>query len=1258
MKIRTLALCLLFVTAVSMLTAADTGNVQVDNAWKALSENRQQDALQLFEAAIRENPDHLRAYLGLMYLHNMHHNYSGAWAAFGNVLRIEKNYYPYAYAQWVSPMVFSTDNRSANTYEKLYGRVMSDDGAPGILKAMAAEQLGVQIARAGDLDDAKEMYNTIGFIRSWSLAGPFENTSASGYDKVYGPEKEYKTSAVYEGISGIPVSWFPMTAMRHDGWIDFTLYFYYSHAVYYANTFVYSPEKQTVDFRIGTSGFFKAYINDETVLETEEEFNNDLDTYVARTTLQKGWNRVLIKCGYSEINRCNFLARFTDENGRPVSGLEFSTEAKQYPVRPGAAVTSRPNFAEEFFKTAIKNHPDHLENYLLLADCYLRNDKGVEAEKVLKQALQQAPDAVILLDHMLEAYIRGRKYDEITTTLEKLASMNADIPSALEYQISENMSNEEYDKVEELLGRLERFIPGTESMYTYRFALFAAKSQYDKVMELNEEAFKKFPNNYRFMSMAAVVADKVHGDPKKSISIMRDYLERSYTEDAILALAEGYMQQSQFDKWEETYLKLFEIEPASPGYHYTMANQYFGRQDYDKAEASLNKALAICPANPLYYKKLGEIHRIRDKKAQAEEAFRSTLTYNPTDYDTRAMLRELQGKKSVFENFSSINVDSLIKAAPSAQDFPDDPAILLLDDVKRVVYDGGSSETLQEMLIKVFNKQGIDDFKEYSLGYNSYAEALNIEKAVVRKKDGTEVKADINGGYIVFKSLEEEDCIYIRWRKKNYYGGKLHNHFWDTYYFNYYYPIALVRYSLLVPKGYTFNYKTRNMPQEPAKSETEDGLLYLWSLQDEPAIDYESGMPSLDEIGKVLTISSIQDWAFIVDWYRDIAQTKTRTTYEIEEKMQEILANKDKMSEEDILREVYEFITEYIRYSSVSFRQSGWVPQKARDVLVTKIGDCKDVATLCISMLREAGISANYMLVKTAHSSRAPADLPMPDFDHCIVSVDTKKGPQILDLTANNFPIGSVPEMDLDGFALLIKPGVSKPTTLDRNHFAARSIRTNTVMTVNDDGSVLIDQKTVFSGSLSAYLRDYFRHKGKNEQEKSIIESLGARYPNVKLKGFSFENLDTITNTLGYNLTFEVPGFVMETGRFRILKTPWSYAESGDEALAYEKRTYPYAYYPSTDTVTEKMEIRLPAGYEPVELQDASYTSPVAQFAAKYTFKNGVINGTRTFVNKKNTVQTDEYEVFKTFYNNVVKEDGKQILLEQGKPASGGKKKK
>lgn len=83
-----------------------------------------------------------------------------------------------------------------------------------------------------------------------------------------------------------------------------------------------------------------------------------------------------VKVGYAELDRCNFLARFTDENGKSLSGVKYSKYAKSYPKGAVPSVKRTiENYAEAFFeKQMIKQNPTHLENYFLLSDCYLRND--------------------------------------------------------------------------------------------------------------------------------------------------------------------------------------------------------------------------------------------------------------------------------------------------------------------------------------------------------------------------------------------------------------------------------------------------------------------------------------------------------------------------------------------------------------------------------------------------------------------------------------------------------------------------------------------------------------------------------------------------------------------------------------------------------------------------------------------------------------------------------------------------------------------
>ena len=132
------------------------------------------------------------------------------------------------------------------------------------------------------------------------------------------------------------------------------------------------------------------------------------------------------------------------------------------------------------------------------------------------------------------------------------------------------------------------------------------------------------------------------------------------------------------------------------------------------------------------------------------------------------------------------------------------------------------------------------------------------------------------------------------------------------------------------------------------------------------------------------------------------------------------------MSDEDKVKAVYAFITENIRYSSVSFRQSGFVPQRARDVLVQRLGDCKDMATLCIAMLDEAGVRAHYVLVNTWDEGYNRHIPPGISFNHCIVGVDLKGGVQHIDLTAQNFPVGSIPPVDGGRSRSPSAPGASR----------------------------------------------------------------------------------------------------------------------------------------------------------------------------------------------------------------------------------------
>jgi len=1217
----------------------------VDEAWEAWNKNDQALVEQKFREAIKADPGNTRAYVGLAYLYEMQYKFQEAWKIYANVTRTELDYEPYIFAAMMTQKLTSSEENRASGILTLFDD-LSRNARSTTMQVNANEKLGRYYNDHADLKKALFYYDKIDAITDWMLIGPFDNISASGFDKIYPPEEKFDTAQTYFGKNDITIKWFNIPQIRYDKWIDLRRYYPDDNAVFYGNTFIYSPEKQTVDLRVGTSGALKVFLNDELMVACFDENNNGYDTYSVRTTLQKGWNRLLIKCGYSEITQCNFAVRLTDPQGQPISNLEISTAPQTYNSKPGAEKLNIPNFAEAFFRKKIEEHPDYLENYLLLAECYALNDKAVESELILRDALKRAPENAMIYLHLIEAYQRGEKYDEVNTAFEKIYRLDPKIPVVLEHRISEALENQDYDEASVLLDKLAVLIPDSPNLQQQYIVYYSKRSLPDKMIETVHAAYEKFPENWNIVQTEAIVESMVKQDQKQGIPIIRKYLKKHTVQDVFLHLAEYYQNTGDFKNWEKTYQQLLSYYPVAPGFLYQMARNYYTVHDYLPAGRYIEEALKICPQCAVYMGTRAEIERSAGQKDAAVRDYERALQLKPTYFEARDQLRELRQLPSVFSNFYTANIDSLYQNSPSAAKYPGDKAVVLYNASQRVVY-GGATESRHEILTKVFNSDGIDDFKEYVIPFNGYNEALIIEKAQTLKKDGSKIDADVQNNHIVFKALEADESVYLKWKVRSYYAGELSRHFWDEVNFNMLYPVLDIRYDLLIAPDVPFKVTGQNMSKEPtSKRLTPDGILYEWCATNEPAITEEYRMPPLADVGKILHIGSIPDWNYIVNWYYDLAETKTRTSYEIDEFLGDLLPEGENLSDREKITRIYNFITEEIRYSSVSFRQSGLVPQKARDVFVNRIGDCKDKAALGIAMLRAAGLNAYFVLVNTRNEGLNKDVLPSIAFNHAIVAVETSEGKYYLDLTAQNYPVGSIPVPDQNAFALEILPGNFAPMNLGSQYFIGNVRKRRTVVEVGTDNSITVEIKTIRKGAQTADIRNVYRYKNQADRLKEISESLSQDYPNVTLLDFQITDLDSITPTLTYEYSFSVPNYLSTAGNMMIMAVPWADKFIPIKALSYDKRNYPLIYWPNADTVREEIEIHLPAGYKLLEFTPSyNYTCAIADFNLDLKLENGILYGTRQIINKEMDVNPEDYPAFKEFYNNVVKADANQLLL-------------
>lgn len=1233
-------------TLIILSCSALTGAPSVtEDGWIALKNNEDKKAISTFESAIATNPGDVRALTGLMYAYDLQFNDDKAWEAFRRVLEVSPNRHSLLFASVLSRRFQSQLNKSESGLEDILRGVIDNPDPSGIMQAMAIEQVGALEEARGHVADAKSLYSKLGAVMDWRLMGPFDNVSASGHDKVFRPEKEDDPNAVYKGADGRDVWWFTPKNYRVDRWVDMAMYFPSVSGVFYANTYVYAEEKKRVQIRVGTSGSFRLFLNNTLINESLDEHNNDVDTYIVEVLIPKGWSRLLMKNANSELNRCNFLLRITNADGSPVDGL--STHEKlsgtiQSSNQTASRAIANPHILS--LQSAWDSNPQHLEHAWLLTEAFLRNDQADDAERVITAALDLAPNCATTLTLLAETYQRGRRSDELTTTTERLVHLRPDLPFGLIYSFNQALESDKLEEANQLLSKIKARLPNSREYFSAAISIAYRKEQLQEADKLREQAFQVFPEDASFAAAAAVQTLRSTGSHDAALEVVDRHLAARYSESGLMLRSRLLYDARRYSEWEKAFELLFELSPASPGYHIQMADAYKGRKEYQKAIKSVRAALADAPYVSGILDNLGTLLLATGDSTEAKEVFELAVRSNPANFSARKALRDANNEPEPLSYLVSSDIDSMMAVAPTKDDFPSADAIVVFDDTKRVVYDGSRCEMEYEVLIRILTPAGIDTYHEMYLSGGSKA---IVEKAAVYKKNGTEIPADVYQGRAVFKSLEPGDFVYYKTKSKEWSVGALSGYFQDETLFSMSEPIIHVRYQLLVPPKTNFQWKVAGGVIPVQTSTTDYGDAYLWELRNLAAAVEELDSPDYESTATMLQVSSIPRWSEVIEWYHDVARTKTRSSPSISRLMDTLFPRSGSFTKKEIIEGVYKYITTEIRYSFVDFRQANQIPQKARDVLATRIGDCKDVSSLCIAMLAERDIEAFHTLVETNSYGVTRPRLPTTAyFDHVVVMIDLDGVQMYVDCTAPDNPFGSVPFADIDAHSLVIYPGWMMSQRIDRGSLPPNNTTVTSLISIHDDLSATITRKYQHTGTRTSLYRNAWKDQSDEDMKKSLLQSLASSYGEVTVTDYSISFLDTLAPIIEYSVEFEADNFVMETANFYILRVPWNAPFESSAALSTEKRTHPLQYRHYVDTLHEELTVFLPDGYQALGLESsAEHESVRATISRSAEEDKNRLRLTRTQVNLSEVVPTSEYVKYKKFHNEVVLADRQAILL-------------
>ncbi|MCU0355077.1 MAG: DUF3857 domain-containing protein [Cytophagales bacterium] len=1222
-----------------------------EDAWRAIGKNDRRKAQELLLKAAKQPHRAADAYASLIWLSTFNGRDADGRPYFEKLFTAAEDPYPYVYGLWFNGAVLDNYGKKSKEALKTLDNLLADPRANGTIKADLRYSKGVHFLFANQYPQALKEWSQVGAIPKWQLAGPFDNVSGSGYDKNYAPITQPEASRTFTSADDAPISWFSPVSINRDGWIATHASIRENTAVIYAQSFVYSPQEQDALVCLGFHGTLKVWVNDRLAIAQPEEWATTLDALNAPCRLKKGYNRVLVQLGYTDTSFPYFTVRLTDKNYTTLPGLTYEDKFQTYSKDASTDVPAAPVplFAEAFFEQKIKS-----------CEVYLRNKKVFEAQRIANEALRLDPDNSMLRFELMQALSKADNRTELVKEIAKIKEADPDCAFSLMVRYDELLREEKYDEAAKILQQYADTYGDDADIQEKRIKLAAQKQDSEEIIRLVNQASAKYPDHKSFVLMQYNLRKRVYKDPRGALKQLDEYAKENFNVDLWNSLANEYIEQGMNDKGLKILEKLQSYYPEDPAFLEKLTQFYYGTKNIDKALTYANQQLALAPYYSEYWETLGALHEANNAKSDALAAYKKCMVYNQNSYTARRKIQQLEGKADLVERFPKNNAYDLIKASSTSGKQGKHDWYYVLDQKDRIVHREGTSELYYTIALKIVNEKGVDYWKETNIPYNGYTERLVIEKAEVVKKNGSKVAAERNDNVLVFPNLEKEDGIYIRYKLESYKRGRLAREFWDKYNFDAFVPSEKSRYCLLIDNTLTFDYKLSNSDVKPAKQEAGEYTLYTWEMAKAEALKEENLMPTLNDVGKVLHISSIKNWQDIADWYSDVSSSQAKADFEVKEVYKTLFKDGQKYTELERAKIIYEYVVKTISYSSIPFRQSAYVPQRTAKTVNTKLGDCKDVSTLYATLAREAGLTANLVLINTRDNGSKDLLLPSPEFNHCIVKVKADGKTYFLELTDANLPFGCLPSSDVEAMCLEIpyngdiKQSVLQP--LKPANRVPETISRITKVTV-DKGDLTVQTKTVRRGAATSSTRDTYASLDKEKQIETLKKSVGRDFKNpVQITDVNFYNLDKMADSVNFDFAYKVKNEVVDVGELRMIKLPFSDVFVRNDDFQEETRNHPVSYwrYEDMDEYREQINIQLPEGRQFSDLP-ANLNTEFNGTKYRLTFRKvspGVLQVTREIKIDRKDIQASSYAAFKDFVGTITAAESKYVVFKAAEPAN------
>ena len=653
--------------------------------------------------------------------------------------------------------------------------------------------------------------------------------------------------------------------------------------------------------------------------------------------------------------------------------------------------------------------------------------------------------------------------------------------------------------------------------------------------------------------------------------------------DTRLALANYYAGRGQTRK----ALGYLQNAPADFRVQWRIAELLATLGRAPEAEAGFARVAREYP-QPFWVRHQAAVHATETRHLdQAKALLTALLLEEPNDVEARAQLArvlELQRDTLALRQLAEGHPEIL--TAPSAEAEPNTAAGTSNDDsylvdapqlarsaqaqrdslheaagaislaevrIERLSHNGLAARHVQEVVL-LASDEAARDYATREIQYAPAAEELRIVHARVFKRDGRWRDAieagersvadarvamyyDARACIVRFRDLQAGDVIELDYRttplaRTNPYGAGVYPG--QVVAFQSALPHRLQRYVVIAPVERPLRVAAERMPP-PQVTVAAGERRYLWEVRDTAALSREPRSPALTEVAPYVHVSSFTSWQDLGRWYAALLRPQLAGSDETHAALTQALHGVNHKDELAKIRAIHELVLKQTHYVALEFGIHGYQPYPVAQTFARRFGDCKDKATLMIALLREAGIAADFALVRTRRLGRISEQASsISVFDHAIVYVP--KHDLWLDGTAEYSGSRELPLEDQGAMALTIPLNNVPldaaqdahatlryiPATSPDDNYTRRTVRAE----IRSDGTLQFSGSAYTRGEDAPGLRREYEIA--ERQRDSFRARLAEVLPAVQVEAVDVEGAHNLENDVTVNFRGTLDSF---TGR-------------------------------------------------------------------------------------------------------------------------------